>query len=96
MTCRMEELRNKEVVSIKDGGRLGFVCDLEIDTGTASVSALVIYGRARLLGLLGRDPDTVIPWKDIEMVGGDIVLVRYPSPPQSESLLSKLWKKLLG
>lgn len=96
MPCRMGELRQKEVVSVKDGGRLGFVCDVEIDTHTAEVTALVVYGRARLFGLLGREEDTVISWKDIEMIGGDIVLVRCPAPPQTEGLLMKLWKKLIG
>ncbi len=72
------------------------MCDVEIDTHTAQVTALVVYGRSRLFGLLGREPDTVIPWRDIEMIGGDIVLVKCDAPPQSESLFMKLWKKLTG
>ena len=96
MPCRMGELRQKEVISVKDGGRLGFVCDVEIDTHTARITALVVYGRSRLFGLLGREPDTVIHWSDIEMIGGDIVLVKCDAPPQSESLFTKLWKKLTG
>ena len=96
MPCRMGDLRTKEVISVKDGGRLGYVCDVEIDTHTAQITALVVYGRARLFGLLGREEDTVIPWKDIEMIGGDIVLVKCDAPPPSESLLMKLWKKLTG
>ena len=43
----MGELRQKEVISVKDGGRLGFVCDVEIDTHTARITALVVYGRSR-------------------------------------------------
>ena len=96
MPCRMGELRQKEVISVKDGGRLGFVCDVEIDTHTAQVTALVVYGRSRLFGLLGREPDTGIPRRDIEMIGGDIVLGKCDAPPQSESLFMKLWKKLTG
>ena len=96
MPCRMGDLRMKEVRSVKNGGRLGLVCDVEIDTRTAKITALVVYGRSRLFGLLGREPDTVIPWRDIDMIGGDIVLVRCDAPPPSESLASKLWKKLTG
>ena len=96
MGCRMAELRSKEVISVKDGGRLGFVCDIEMDTETAAVTALVVYGRARLFGLLGQEEDTVIPWRDIEMIGGDIVLVKCPAPEKRPSLLDKLWKKLIG
>lgn len=96
MSCRMADLRQKEVVSVKDGGRLGFVSDVEVDTQSAKITALVVYGRSRLFGLLGREEDTVISWPDIEMIGGDIVLVKCPAPPQNPSLLEKLWKKLLG
>ncbi len=96
MSCRMADLRSKEVVSVKDGGRLGFVCDLEMDVDTAAITALVVYGRSRLFGLLGREPDTVIPWKEVEMIGGDIVLVNCPAPPRTQGLLSKLWEKWLG
>lgn len=93
MGCRMAELRSKEVISIKDGGRLGFVCDVELDTHTAAITALVIYGRARLLGLMGRDQDVVIPWKDIEMIGDDIVLVRCAAPARSPGLFARLWER---
>ena len=95
-SCRMAELRSKEVVSVRDGGRLGFVCDLELDVKSAAITALVVYGRSRLFGLLGREPDTVIPWDEVEMIGGDIVLVKCPAPPREQGLLGKLWDKLVN
>ena len=96
MTCRIADLRSKEVISVQDGGRLGYVSDVEIDTASAAVTALVIYGRGRLMGLMGREQDTVIPWKDIEMIGGDIVLVKCQSPKRQPGLMARLWEKLLG
>lgn len=75
MICRMGDLRNKEVINVKDGGRVGFVCDIEIDTATARLSAVIIYGKLRFLGLLGREKDIVIPWEKIKLIGDDIVLV---------------------
>ena len=80
MNCRIGELRNKEVVNVKDGGRLGFVSDVELDTDAATLTAVVVYGRLRLFGLLGREPDFVIPWKDIELIGDDTVLVNWQQP----------------
>lgn len=47
MNCRIDDMRHKEVINVKDGMRLGTVCDLEIDTSTARVAAIVIYGRLR-------------------------------------------------
>lgn len=77
MTCRMDDLRRKEVINIKDGMRLGSVGDLEIDTSNSKVVAIVIYGRLRFFGLFGREDDIVIRWQDIQVVGDDTILVSY-------------------
>lgn len=96
MNCRMGELRNKEVINMKDGGRLGFISDVEIDTRSAAITAVIVYGRLRCFGLFGREPEAVIPWKNITLIGDDTVLVDY-QPPQElarETTLGKLLKKL--
>ena len=76
MNCRLEDFRYKDVVNMENGVRLGCVSDVEINTTTARLTALIIRGQARLWGLLGRREDTVIPWEDIGMVGEDTILVR--------------------
>ena len=96
MSCRMGELRNKEVINVKDGTIIVFVCDVEIDTHTAVLTAVVVYGRLRLFGLLGREEDFVIPWQDIVLIGDDAVLVNFEEKDEKEnkgfftSLLDKL------
>jgi YlmC/YmxH family sporulation protein len=83
MRSRVFDLHRKEVVNIRDGTRIGNVGDVEIDTATASVLALVIYGKLRLFGLLGRQEDRVIPWTEIQIIGEDIILV--DSPPMQKN-----------
>ncbi|MBR4621928.1 MAG: YlmC/YmxH family sporulation protein [Ruminococcus sp.] len=75
MVCSFSQLRNKEVVNVKTGEKIGYIDDIEIDTGTGKVSAFIIFGRARAFGLIGRDEDIVIRFSDIELVGEDTVLV---------------------
>ena len=77
MTCRIAELRRKEVISVKDGTRIGAVCDAEMDIETARLTSIVGYGRPKLFGLLGREEDIVIRWPDIQVVGEDTILVNY-------------------
>lgn len=77
-------MRHKEVINVKDGMRLGSVCDLEIDTTNARVSAIVIYGKLRWLGLLGREDDVVVRWQDIQVIGDDTILVNYNSPVRTK------------
>ncbi len=96
MVCRMDSLRDKEVINVKDGGRIGFVCDVEVDTQEARLTAVVVYGKLRLFGLLGREADFVIPWGDIVLIGEDTVLVRWQPPTQSQhpGTFSKLLEKI--
>ncbi|MGX8700015.1 YlmC/YmxH family sporulation protein [Caproiciproducens sp.] len=77
MTCRIIDMRHKEVINVKDGTRIGCVCDVEIDTADARVIAIVIYGRLRCFGLLGREDDIIIKWQDIQVIGDDTILVTY-------------------
>ena len=75
MICSLNELRNKEVVSVQTGLKLGYVDDIEINTSEASVVSLIIYGRPKGFGILGRDDDIIIRCNDIELVGEDTILV---------------------
>lgn len=81
MIARISDMHEKEVINICDGTRLGYVDDLEVDTCTAQITALVIGGSNRLFGLLGRVPDIVIQWKDIEVIGDETILVNFACPP---------------
>ena len=75
MTCRIAELQYKEVVDITDGTRYGYIGDLEVDTDNGRIRSVVICGRPRLFGLLGRDSDVVFPWGAIKRIGTDLILV---------------------
>lgn len=75
MTCRIAELQYKEVVDIADGTRYGYIGDLEVDPERGTIESVVIYGRPRLFGLLGREADAVFPWSAIKRIGADLILV---------------------
>lgn len=72
---RFSDLRCQEVINICDGCRLGFVSDLEMDCTGGNVCALIVPGRLKCFGLLGREDDFVIPWGCIRRMGCDIILV---------------------
>ncbi len=82
MYCRITDMHDKEVINICDGMRLGCVDDVEVDTCTAQLVSLVIFGRSKLFGVLGREEDVVIPWKEIEVIGEQTILVNHPVTPQ--------------
>ncbi|WP_462282556.1 PRC-barrel domain-containing protein [Ruminococcus champanellensis] len=75
MLYSFAELCRKEVIDVEKGEKLGYVDDLEFDAQTAAVAALVIHGRERLFGLLGREQDLMIPFRQIRLIGTDTILV---------------------
>ena len=75
---RMRELRRKEVINITDGGRLGFVGDVDFHMPDGQAAARIIYGPARFFGLFGRGEDYYIPWDCVQKFGDDIVLIDKP------------------
>ncbi len=75
MISRVAELRRKEVIDSLSGSRVGFIDDIEIDTLTAGVRSVVVFGRPRFFGLLGKSEDVIIPWSDITLIGEDTVLI---------------------
>ena len=80
MDTRIAQLRYKEVISVEDGSRFGYVGDMEIDLDSGQVRALVVPGRRRLFGLLGREEDHYIPWGAVRRFGEDIILVEDAAP----------------
>ena len=90
MCCRLVEMREKQVVCIKDGSILGLVGDVEVDTCSGKLINIIVYGRRRFLG---RDDDCRIPWESIEVIGEDSILVNFDrvSPPtKRRNLISEI------
>ena len=77
LICRIVDMKNKEVISIKDGCKIGCVNDVEVDMQCAKIVAIVVYGRLKCCGLLGREEDIIIKWENIEVIGDDTILVNY-------------------
>ncbi|MGE4284237.1 MAG: YlmC/YmxH family sporulation protein [Clostridia bacterium] len=72
---RASDFRQKEVINVSDGKRLGFVYDVEIDMNKGVIVSIIVPGPGKIMGLFGRDTDYVIPWTSIKKVGEDIILV---------------------
>ncbi|MCI5915510.1 MAG: YlmC/YmxH family sporulation protein [Christensenella sp.] len=69
------DLKRKEVINLCDGARLGCICDLEMDTCSGAVYAIIVPGPPRLWGLLRSDEELVIPYNKITKIGDDVILV---------------------
>ena len=75
MSIQFTQLQCKEVICISDGRRLGFITDVLVEVPEGRICSIVVPGPCRVLGILGRHDDYIIPWDCIKRVGPDIVLV---------------------
>ena len=76
MKCTVTDLRAKEVVNVDNGCRLGCVTDVEIDTCTGCLVSITVFCGKGVCGFLGRVEEFTVCWKDIVVIGSDMILVR--------------------
>ena len=82
MNCCITDLHEKEIINLTDGCRLGSVCDVEIDTCSGCIVSIIIWGKAKCFGLMGRADDLKICWQDIKVIGDDTILVEFDCPEE--------------
>ena len=68
-------IRDREVINIRDGRKIGVISDVEIDFEQGKITSVIIPGPGRFIGLFGKDNDIIIPWSCIKKIGTDVVLV---------------------
>ena len=71
-TC---SLREKEVINLCDGMRLGCPDDFEVNICDGRIVSIILSRPGGFLGL-SHCNDLVIPWQKIECIGEDTILVR--------------------
>ncbi len=75
------DFRNKEVINLTDGKRLGFVSDVDINFEKGTIDAIIVPGPSGIFNFFsGGANDYIIPWNHIKTVGDDIILVDYVLP----------------
>jgi len=69
-------MRQKEVINIENGKRLGFICDVGFDLEQGQIQTLIVPGLGKS-NLFAKSQDIIIPWDAIKKIGNDIVLVDF-------------------
>lgn len=72
----LSELCLKDVVNVVDGEKLGKIIDIDIDTVDGKVNSITVSKHLKLNKLLNKN-DTLIPWKQIVKIGGEVIIVNY-------------------
>lgn len=72
------ELRNKEVVNLNDGRKLGRIIDLSLTT-SGQVLGLILPGDKGMFKNVVNSNSLFVPWRSIVRLGDDIILVNIPT-----------------
>ncbi|MDE6019637.1 MAG: YlmC/YmxH family sporulation protein [Ruminococcus sp.] len=75
MICSLAELKDKDIINISSGENLGYADDVCLDTKTAAVTGIVIYGKPRYFGIFGAREKSIIGYEHIRLIGKDVILV---------------------
>ena len=73
MDISYNELKDREVINLNDGSRMGHIVDLIINFANNKVSGMVVPGERRLFR---KSDDIFIPIEKIRRIGDDVILVR--------------------
>ncbi len=69
------DFKHKEVISINDGRRLGYVQDVCADLESGAIVSIIVPGGNKLLSMFSNSNDITIPWNKIKCIGEDTILV---------------------
>lgn len=71
--CR--SLLDKEVINVRDGCRLGFVCDVTVNIKLGTVCCIIIPVNSGFFSLSSKKKQYVVSWCNVVQVGDDVILV---------------------
>ncbi len=69
------ELKNKEVIDVKDCKKLGRIQDIEFDPRTGCILKFYVPCGSKFSLFVSAEPDFVLDFKEICQIGPDIILV---------------------
>lgn len=72
---KLSELRDRDVINIADGRRIGYISDVDVDPVSGRVRSFTCPAAGRLFGMFGGGKDHVIGWDQVIKIGPDVILV---------------------
>ncbi len=74
---RWQELKNREIINVTTGERLGLLgdCDLEFDPNTGQILKVLIPEVKGYLSFMSEKNTYSVPWDKIKKIGSDMVII---------------------
>lgn len=72
---RLSDLQSKDIVSIKDGKKIGRIIDVEINEVDGKIIYLIVEPKQLIRSFVGSGKEASIFFKSITKIGEDVILV---------------------
>ncbi|MDE4542048.1 YlmC/YmxH family sporulation protein [Thermoanaerobacterium sp. R66] len=72
---KTSDLRDKDVIDVKTGKRLGNIIDIEVNLEEGKVDGFILPGETKGFRLFSKDQDLYIPWQSVKKIGEDVILI---------------------
>lgn len=77
MDISYNDLRNKEIINLSDGSRMGHIADLIFSSDSGRIIGLVVPGEKHFFK---KTEELFIPLEKVRRIGDDVILVRFEIP----------------
>ncbi|HAA64687.1 MAG TPA: YlmC/YmxH family sporulation protein [Thermoanaerobacter sp.] len=74
---KASELRDKDVIDINTGEKLGNIIDIEINLEEGKVEGIVIPKETSFFRFFNKDIEIYLPWESVKKIGTDVILVDF-------------------
>ena len=74
MDISYNDLRNKEVINLCDGSKMGHIIDVVFNSDSGKVVGIVVPGEKKLFKKAG---ELFIPLEKVRRIGDDVILIRF-------------------
>ncbi len=76
---RLSELQSKDMISTKDGKKIGRIIDAEIIKEDGNIVYFVVEPKQLIKNIIGGNKETTVTIKQISKIGEDVILVDFDS-----------------
>ena len=90
MDISVNELRNKEIINLCDGAKMGHIVDVVFSSDTGKVIGIVAPGERKFFK---KNEEIFIPIEKVRRIGDDVILIRYEIPDLNYNRYALINKK---
>lgn len=72
---KTSELRDKEIIDIKTGKKLGNMIDVEVNLEEGKIEGFIMPGESKGFRIFSKEVEIYVPWSSVKKIGTDVILV---------------------